>query len=226
MAVVLVTAGPTREYLDEVRYISNGSSGRMGYAVAAAAQRAGHQVVLVTGPVALDPPAGVRPVPVVSAQEMLAAVMERLPATDVVFGVAAVADYRPAARAPGKPRKADAEVTLQLLPNPDILATVGEQKDRRVVVGFALEAGDAAAAIQRGREKLQQKHLDLIVVNHTNAVGAEDNDVVLLYEGGHQERLPTMSKQDVAVHLVASAMQLWESGAGTHTGNNSEGGSG
>lgn len=219
MAVVLVTAGPTREYLDEVRYISNGSSGRMGYAVAAAAQRVGHQVVLVTGPVALDPPPGVQPVPVVSAQEMLAAVMERLPATDVVVGVAAVADYRPAVRAKGKPRKTDAEATLRLLPNPDILATVGKQKDRRVVVGFALEAGDAAAAIQRGREKLQQKHLDLIAVNHVSAVGAEDNDVVLLYEDGRQEQLPRMSKQEVAARLVTAAVGLWESGRGAHTGN-------
>ncbi len=232
MAVVLVTAGPTREYLDEVRYLSNGSSGRMGYAVAAAAQRAGHQVVLVTGPTTLDPPPGVCAVAVVSAQEMLAAVMERLPATDVVFGVAAVADYRPAARATGKPRKTDAEVTLRLLPNPDILATIGEhqrqdeQQRRRVVVGFSLEAGDAAAAIGRGREKLQQKRLDLIAVNHVSAVGAEDNDVVLLYEDGRQERLPRMNKQEVAVRLVAAAMRLWESGAGAHTGNDSEGGSG
>ncbi|MHC4078440.1 MAG: phosphopantothenoylcysteine decarboxylase domain-containing protein [Planctomycetota bacterium] len=214
MAVVLVTAGPTREYLDEVRYLSNGSSGRMGYAVAGAAQQAGHRVVLVTGPVALDPPPGVSVVAVVSAREMLEAVMERLADTDVVFGVAAVADYRPAERATGKPQKATAEITLRLLPNPDILATVGEQKGRRVVVGFALEAGDAAAALERGKEKLQRKRLDLIAVNQVDAVDTADNEVVLLHADGRQERLPRMDKQKVAAHLVAAAMRLWESGGG------------
>ena len=223
MAVVLVTAGPTREYLDEVRYLSNGSSGRMGHAVAAAAQEAGHRVCLVTGPVALDPPPGVSVVGVVSAQEMLAAVMERLPGTDVVFGVAAVADYRPAARACGKPQKAAAGISLQLLPNPDILATVGEQKGPRVVVGFALEAaGDAAAAITRAKEKLRRKHLDLIAVNRLAAVDAEDNEIVLLYDDGRQERLPSMNKQKVAAHLVAAAMGLWNDNAGR---NNAGGGS-
>lgn len=182
----------------------------MGYAVAEAAQRAGHQVAMVTGPTALDPPSGVEVVPVVSAQEMLGAVMERLPASDVVIGVAAVADYRPASRATGKPKKTEAEITLRLLPTPDILATVGEQKGERVVVGFALEAGDATAAIERGLEKLRRKHLDLIAVNQVRAIGSEDNDVVLLYEDGRQERLPRMDKQEVAVRLVAAAMQLWE----------------
>ncbi len=218
MAVVLVTAGPTREYLDEVRYLSNGSSGRMGYAVAAAAQEAGHRVCLVTGPVALDPPPAVSVVGVVSAQEMLGAVMERLPGTDVVFGVAAVTDYRPAARAPGKPHKADAEVNLRLVPNPDILATVGAQKGPRVVVGFAREVGDAAAAIGRGQEKLRRKRLDLIAVNRVGAIGAEDNEIVLLYEDGRRERLPRMDKQKVAAYLVAAAMRLRD--------NNTEGGSG
>ena len=208
MAVVLVTAGPTREYLDEVRYLSNGSSGRMGYAVAAAAQAAGHRVCLVTGPVALDPPPGVSVVDVVSADEMLAAVMQKLPGTDLVFGVAAVADHRPASRAPGKPKKANAEFNLRLVPNPDILAAVGEQKGPRVVVGFALEAGDAAAAISRGKAKLQRKRLDLIAVNRVCAIGAEDNEIVLLYEDGRQERLPSMDKHAVAKHLVAAAMGL------------------
>ncbi len=219
MAVVLVTAGPTREYLDEVRYLSNGSSGRMGYAVAAAAHEAGHQVCLVTGPVALDPPPGVSVVGVVSAREMLATVMERLPDTDVVFGVAAVADYRPAVRARGKPQKAEAEISLQLLPNPDILATVGEQKGARVVVGFALEAGDAAAAITRGKAKLRRKHLDLIAVNRLAASDAEDNEIVLLYDDGRQERLPSMNKQKVAAHLVAVAMGLWGKNGGNNAGS-------
>ena len=194
----------------------------MGYAVAEAAQRAGHQVAMVTGPTALDPPFGVEVVHVVSAQEMLAAVIERLPAADVVIGVAAVADYRPATRATGKPGKTEAEITLRLLPNPDILATVGEQKGGRVVVGFALEAGHAAAAIERGLEKLKRKHLDLIAVNQVSAIGSEDNDVVLLYENGRQERLPRMDKQEVAARLVAAAMQLWESRSGTHTATNTD----
>ncbi len=204
----------------------------MGYAVAAAAQRAGHQVCLVTGPTALEPPPGVVAVPVISAQEMLTAVMERLTTADVVFGVAAVADYRPATRATGKPPKTTDEVTLRLLPTPDILAAVAEhgrgaeqQQHRRVVVGFALETGDVAEAVQRGRQKLKRKHLDLIAVNQVRAIGAEDNDVVLLYEDGREERLPRMNKQEVATRLVAAALRLWESGRGAQaSGNSSEGG--
>ena len=224
MVSVLITAGPTREYLDDVRYLTNASSGRMGYALAEAAQEAGHRVCLVTGPVQLDPPPGVEVVPVISAREMHAAVLERLAAADLVFGVAAVADYRPAERRVGKPPKEAGPVRLILEPTADIVGSVGERKGDRVVVGFALEAGENATerGIERGRDKLRRKHLDLIAVNYTSAIGAEDNEVVLLFPDGRQERLPRQGKAELARRLLAIAVELWEAG----TKARSEGGGG
>lgn len=214
MTTVLVTAGPTHEHLDDVRFLSNGSSGRMGYAIAAAARAAGARVLLVTGPTALRPPEGVETVSVVSALEMHREVRRLVGEADVVFGVAAVADYRPARRLPGKPAKGELGATLELVPNPDILADLGRDKGRRVLVGFALESAEGGfeTALARGRRKLAAKNLDLIVVNRTEAMGAAENEVVVLDAEGGEHRLPRGSKEEVARRLVAMALERCHDG--------------
>jgi phosphopantothenoylcysteine decarboxylase/phosphopantothenate--cysteine ligase len=217
MVSILITAGPTREYLDDVRFLSNGSSGRMGCALAEAAKAAGHRVVLVLGPVELAPPRDVDVVAVVSALEMQAAAERAFASSDVAIAAAAVCDWRPATRAAGKPPKSAAALQLSLVPNPDIVAGLAAGKQRRVVVGFALESAAAGmrAAIARGRAKLVQKGLDLVVVNLHDAIGAERSDVVLCHADGRDEALPRQPKEAVAAHVVATAVQLWRTRAAT-----------
>ena len=211
MATVLITAGPTREHLDDVRFLSNASTGRMGYAIAGAAHAAGHRVILVSGPSPLAPPQGVETHGVVSALEMAAAVDRHLGAADVVFGVAAVADTRPAVRHAGKPAKSEGPCTLTLIPNPDIIAAAAARPGRRAVVGFALEASEGGLddALQRGRDKLRRKQLDAIAVNLPAALGADESEVVLLFADGREERLPRQSKHKTAVRLVEVGLELW-----------------
>src|SRR5262249_55300406 len=161
---VLVTAGPTREHVDPVRYLSNESSGRMGFELAAAAARRGDHVTLVSGPVHLPTPPGVRRIDVVSAREMLAATRAAFRAADALFRGAAVADGRPRRRRAGKWRKNEESMevaTLELARNPDILTTLARRKGARLVVGFALETGHGEA---RARAKLREKRLDYIVL--------------------------------------------------------------
>ncbi|MBL8752315.1 MAG: phosphopantothenoylcysteine decarboxylase, partial [Planctomycetes bacterium] len=143
MVSILITAGPTREYLDDVRFLSNGSSGRMGCALAEAARQAGCRVTLVLGPVEVSPPSGVTVVPVVSALEMQAAAERAFADCDAVIAAAAVGDWRPATRAAGKPARGPDELVLRLIPNPDIVAGLAGRKGRRIVVGFALESAAA-----------------------------------------------------------------------------------
>lgn len=215
MATVLVTAGPTREHLDDVRFLSNGSSGRMGYAVAAAARERRHRVLLVSGPTFLDAPVGVERHSVCSALEMQRVCNDLLAGTDLVFGVAAVADHRPAQRLPGKPAKDAGPATLTLVANPDVLAGLGlaSRGSRRVLVGFALEAlgeDGMSGVLGRGRRKLAAKHLDLIAVNLSDSVAADRSQVTLLYRDGRQEALPLQGKAETAVRLVCAAEELWE----------------
>ncbi|MFA5515708.1 MAG: bifunctional phosphopantothenoylcysteine decarboxylase/phosphopantothenate--cysteine ligase CoaBC [Desulfuromonadales bacterium] len=207
---MLVTAGPTREDLDPVRFLSNRSSGRMGYAVAAAARRRGARVVLVSGPTCLAPPAGVETVPVTSARQMREAVLAHLPAATVVVKAAAVADYRAAAPAGKKIKKGDAaELVLALEKNPDILAELGALKEERILVGFAAETDDLLANADR---KLREKNLDLIVANDVTLPGAgfdvETNIVRLLYRDGKVEALPQMSKNGLADLLLDRLLTL------------------
>jgi len=201
---VLVTAGPTREELDPVRYISNYSSGKMGYAIARVACSRGARVVLVTGPTCLSPPCGVETVEVGSALQMRDAVMERVAAATVIIKAAAVADYRPAEAAAGKIKKEDAAaLTLHLKKNPDILAELGKIKGERFLVGFAAETDDL---LQNARKKLQAKNLDLIVANDVTQEGAgfdvDTNIVRLLHRDGTLEELAKMSKEEVAQRLL------------------------
>ncbi len=203
MATILVTAGPTREHLDGVRYLANGSSGRMGFAIAAAAVARGHSVRLVAGPTELDPPAGADVQRVVSARDMHAAALRAFEGADVAFGVAAVADFRPSTCVDGKPAKHEVATTIELVPNPDVIASLGEIKGERCVVGFALEADAAdASAIEKARAKLARKHLDLCVLNSASAMGADSNQVTLVWADGRTDPLPTMSKSQLGAELV------------------------
>jgi phosphopantothenoylcysteine decarboxylase/phosphopantothenate--cysteine ligase len=200
---VLVTAGPTREPLDPVRFLSNPSSGRMGFALAEAARDAGARVTLVSGPVELPDPAGIETVRVTTALQMHDAVMARFEAAEVILKAAAVSDFRPAVRARVKPGKEEAPLNLGLERNPDILLELGRRKDGRLLVGFAAETHEAIA---HARRKLETKRLDLIVVNSVGGetgFGSADNEATLLFADGRQEDLPRMSKSALARAIVA-----------------------
>jgi phosphopantothenoylcysteine decarboxylase/phosphopantothenate--cysteine ligase len=196
---VLVTAGPTREPIDPARYISNRSSGRMGYALAAAAARRGAQVTLVTGPTALAPPPGIRVIPVRTAEEMGEAVRHAFAAATIVLKAAAVADYRVARTTSDKIASRQAGLTLELVPTPDILAELGRHKGDRFLVGFAAETRDLRA---HAGAKLVAKGVDLIVANDVGRrdVGfdVEDNEVVLLDRWGEAVELSRRPKAEVA----------------------------
>lgn len=200
---ILVTAGPTREPIDPVRYISNRSSGKMGYAVAAAARERGHEVVLVSGPVALEPPAGVEVVRVVTAEEMCRTVQHKVAWCDALVMVAAVADWRPAEVHTQKIKKDSAPMILRLEPTPDILKTILPQKGHRMFVGFAAETENAVA---EARRKLTEKGLDAIAVNDVSRPDSgfevDRNRVTLLARDGGSEALPLMSKRDLAARIV------------------------
>lgn len=210
----IVTAGPTREFLDPVRFLSNPSTGRMGFAVARAARQAGHDVTLVAGPVALRTPKGVARVDVVSARDMLAAVCAALDAAQgpvALVMTAAVADWRPAVCADAKLKKVQMDGTLKLVRNPDILRTINESlKDgtrtcpQLVRVGFAAETG---APVAEAARKCRDKGLDLVVGNDVTAkgcgFGTTTNRVTFVFPDGRVEPLPLLSKDAVARRIVA-----------------------
>jgi phosphopantothenoylcysteine decarboxylase/phosphopantothenate--cysteine ligase len=206
---VLVTAGPTREEIDPVRYISNHSSGKMGYAIARQARLRGAEVTLVTGPTAIPVPYGVAVVQVESAEQMRQAVLERLAGTDIVIKAAAVADYRPRQRAEMKVKKSSARLAIELEKNPDILAEIGTRKGDRLLVGFAAETEDLLA---NASKKLAQKNLDLIVANDVSLEGAgfnvDTNIVKLLFRDGSVEDIPIMGKNELAGLILNRVEQL------------------
>ena len=202
---IVVSAGPTVEAIDPVRFVSNRSSGKMGYAIAAAARDAGADVTLVTGPTALVPPPGVRTFQVESADDMKDAILAQLPRADVVIMAAAVADYRPIERATTKMKKKDlgSEMNVRLVENPDVLrAIVAARKPGTVVVGFKAETGDATA--EAGR-MLREKKLDLVVANDVavprSGFGSDEDRVAFVSADG-VEQLPLLAKTEVARRLV------------------------
>ena len=211
----VVTAGPTREFIDPVRFLSNPSTGRMGFAVARAARAAGHEVTLIAGPVSLKTPRGVRRVDVVSAREMLQAVRTVIARADVLVMTAAVADWRPARRAVRKLKKSEMSDTLKLVRNPDILKTINRQLHTGTTgilpvalirIGFAAETGAPAAEAAR---KCREKGLDLVVGNDVTArgsgFGTTTNRVTFVTPDGRVQRLPLMSKLAVARRIVSFA---------------------
>ena len=200
---VTVTAGPTQEALDPVRYLTNHSSGRMGYAIAREAALRGAEVTLISGPTALQPPMGVTLRPVTSAQDMLEAVQAALPGTDILIKAAAVADYRPATVSQHKMKKGDGELSIPLSRTEDILRWVAEHRHPGLFVcGFSMETRDL---IENSRAKLEKKHLDMIAANSLNTEGAgfgvPTNVVTLLTPDG-AEQLPLLGKDEVAARLL------------------------
>ncbi|WP_068774559.1 bifunctional phosphopantothenoylcysteine decarboxylase/phosphopantothenate--cysteine ligase CoaBC [Paenibacillus sp. FJAT-26967] len=220
---VIVTAGGTVERIDPVRYITNDSSGKMGYALAEAAQALGAAVTLISGPTALPVPAGVERVTVISAEDMLQEVMARYDRMDFVFKAAAVADYRPAQQRPQKMKKAGETLTIELVKNPDILQTLGKFKKHQFLVGFAAETEKVD---EYALDKLIRKNCDLLVANNVSLEGAgfgTDTNIVRVFDReGLVEALPVMSKREVAEYIVRLAAHRKQAGAIPASNDNDE----
>jgi len=206
---VLVTAGPTQENVDPVRYLTNRSSGKMGYAVAEAAARRGAHVILVSGPTSLDVPSGVERIDVQSAQDMHRVVLEKVAGCSIAIFAAAVADYRPAEPSGQKIKRNNESTTIALEPTPDILASVARNKGQRFIVGFAAETDHVA---ENARQKLAAKNADLMVANDVTAEGSgfdHDTNVVTLFaRDGRDLALPRMSKSEVAQRILDEVVRL------------------
>jgi phosphopantothenoylcysteine decarboxylase/phosphopantothenate--cysteine ligase len=200
---VLVTAGPTIEYIDPVRILTNRSTGKMGYALARAARRRGAEVTLVSGPTHLEKPEGVTTIYVDTAEEMRNAVIATVKQQDVVIKAAAVSDYRPCRRAPNKEKKEQALSSLAIEPTPDILAELGNNKGRMLLVGFAAETTEHT---ERAVEKITKKNLDLIVLNDVSKAdrgfAAETNAVRIIDRQGNEQEIPLMPKEAVADKIL------------------------
>ncbi|MFM7184664.1 MAG: phosphopantothenoylcysteine decarboxylase [Planctomycetota bacterium] len=200
MARILLTAGPTRAFIDDVRFLTNASSGRMAAALAEAALVAGHEVVVVSGPVPVRYPQAARVVPVVTTREMLAAALAELPAADGVIAAAAPCDFEPAERRPGKIPRRGAGLTLELAPTPDVIATLArEGAPRQWFVAFALEPGGDP---RRAFEKIEAKRCDLIVVNDVTALEGPETAVTVYARDRSVVGSSVGTKRDVAAWLV------------------------
>jgi phosphopantothenoylcysteine decarboxylase/phosphopantothenate--cysteine ligase len=210
---VLVTAGPTVEHIDAVRYVSNPSSGKMGYAVAQKAKNRGAEVVLISGPVGLSAPAGVELIQVKSGEEMFARVKENFDKIDILYMVAAVSDYVPLTPSEQKIKKSDENINLAFKPQVDILKTLGESKNSQVLVGFSMETENAE---QNAREKLEKKNLDMIVLNDLTAEGTgfavDTNKVIIIDRDGNSEDLPLASKGEIADKVIDHSLKFVQKG--------------
>ena len=209
---IIITAGPTREPLDPVRYLSNPSTGKMGYALAQTAKHRGAEVLLISGPTTLSPPNGVDMIRVTTAAEMREAVFDNYEQAAIIVKSAAVVDFRPAKVADRKVKKEEAELTVTFLRNPDILKELGERKkpgEAPFLVGFAAESHEH---LTEGERKLREKNLDLIVINDITGddagFAADTNRVTLLDHTGAKEELPLLSKEDVANHIWDTVIRL------------------
>jgi len=193
---ILITAGPTREYFDKVRYLTNASTGQMGYALATAAREHGHEVILISGPVHLPPPAGCELIRVESTNDMREAAVREFSRCDGVIATAAVCDYTPRQRVDGKIAKTGGPLILELVETPDILAELGCTKAHRWAVGFALEA---ASGYEHALVKMREKNCDAIVLNGPSAIGSPDNEINLLDKTGN-----------IALHFAGSKRKVAE----------------
>ena len=196
---ILITAGPTREYLDDVRYLSNASSGRMGHALAEEAMAQGHDVVLVSGPVDLPPPEGCELHAVETTAQMRDACVAAFPDCDGVIAAAAVCDYKPRTRITGKIAKTGGPITIEMIETDDVLAELGRAKGRRWVVGFALEAESER---ENALQKLRAKNCDVVVLNRPTAIGSPDNSVELIDPNGNAVLELSGTKREVATALI------------------------
>ncbi len=199
----LITAGPTREPIDPVRYLSNRSSGKMGYAIAAAALEAGHDVTLISGPVNLDPPHGAQFICVSTGDEMFDAIDRQLRSCDVLVMCAAVADYKPKNISPEKIKKRDTNFSLELIPTRDILASFSKQDRQFLLVGFAAETNDVE---ENAQKKLRDKNCDLIVANEVSRANSgmesDENEVTILFRNGEKKKISRAPKKNIARELV------------------------
>ncbi|MCM3594355.1 bifunctional phosphopantothenoylcysteine decarboxylase/phosphopantothenate--cysteine ligase CoaBC [Metabacillus idriensis] len=206
---VMITAGPTREKVDPVRYFTNHSSGKMGYAIAEAAYQMGAEVTLISGPVSIAPPSGVTVVKVESAEEMHHEVLNRFSEMDIVIKSAAVADYRPRIVSDQKMKKQDGSLTIEMERTKDILKDLGERKENQILIGFAAETENVEEYALR---KLQKKNLDMIVANNVTLTGAgfgTDTNIVTIYKkSGEKIELPVLSKQEVAKQILGEISRL------------------
>lgn len=206
---IIVTAGPTREKIDPVRYITNYSSGKMGYAIAAEAVQTGAEVILISGPVSIQPPGGVKLINVESAEEMYKAVMNEFDHADIVIKTAAVADYRPKNSYDQKMKKQPGDEVLELERTNDILLELGKRKKNQILIGFAAETNNVA---DYAKAKLVKKNANMIVANNVTSEGAgfgtDTNIVTLFKKDGTMIELPMMSKQNVAIKILEEASQL------------------
>jgi phosphopantothenoylcysteine decarboxylase / phosphopantothenate---cysteine ligase len=205
----LITAGGTRQYIDPVRYISNASSGRMGYALARAAIAAGHKVTLISAPTSLKSPKGAKVLSVVSAGDMYEAVKKHFPSCGCLIMAAAVADYTPAKPSPKKLKKSAAAMTLRLKPTVDILKWAGHHKRRQVVVGFALEDKDV---LNRAEEKLRAKRADIIIANTPDAINAKASSLAMKTPSSDWLSLGNSVKSSSARKIIAFVEELAAAG--------------
>lgn len=201
----LITAGPTREYLDPVRFISNASSGKMGYVLAEAAEKRGAEVVLISGPTNISPPEGVRTVFVESALDMEKEVMKHFPRSDVVIASAAVSDYRPEKRKKEKIKSNLQRRSVNLVRNPDILGQLGKRKGAKFLIGFSLETGNLE---RNARGKLKGKNLDMIVANFPGAMSRDEVTVKVLTKSGKKMFLKKMEKEKIAEKILSELKEL------------------
>ncbi|WHY63471.1 bifunctional phosphopantothenoylcysteine decarboxylase/phosphopantothenate--cysteine ligase CoaBC [Cytobacillus firmus] len=206
---VVITAGPTREKIDPVRYITNHSTGKMGYAIAEAAVSSGAEVVLISGPVSINAPAGLKLIKVESAEEMYQSALNEFDYADVVIKTAAVSDYRPKVASAQKMKKQPGDEVLELERTKDILFELGQKKEKQILIGFAAETEQVE---EYAKGKLMKKNADMIVANNVTAEGAgfgtDTNIVTLFKKDGSSEKLPLMSKRDVAVKILEEASKL------------------
>jgi phosphopantothenoylcysteine decarboxylase/phosphopantothenate--cysteine ligase len=207
----LITAGPTREPIDPVRYLSNRSSGKMGYAIAKSAINAGHEVVLISGPVNLDPPRGAELVSVSTSDEMFDAVHERARDCNVLVMCAAVADYKPAKASEHKIKKRDANLSLELVATRDTLASLPKEDRHYVVVGFAAETENVEA---NAHKKLQEKNCDIVVANDVSradfGMESDENEVIILSRDGEIKKISRAPKKIVARELIKIFENVYE----------------
>ena len=202
---ILITAGGTREYIDPVRFISNASSGRMGYALVRAAIRAGHTVTLITAPTAIRTPAKAKVVNVETSKDMFLAVKKYFTECDCLIMAAAVSDYAPARTSKRKLKKSEADLTIKLKPTRDILAWAGKNKKSQIVVGFALED---KAIRHRAENKLKEKRLDMIVANTPSAIGARESTVQIKTADGHWREIAMSTKNRTAGTIIRKVEAL------------------
>ena len=206
---VMVTAGPTVEHIDPVRYLTNRSSGKMGYAVAGASVSRGAKTLLISGPTALKPPDGVEFISVETASQMYEAVLENYSGVDVVVKAAAVADYRPKEVSGQKIKKQDIPLSLELVRNKDILAELGQRKNKQILVGFAAET---SALEKNSLQKVEGKNLDFLVANDVSQNGAgfgtDTNIVMFVYPGGNIKQMPLMDKKDLAHRILDEVLAV------------------